>query len=103
MSEALRAWVRENPVEAQDKYLEYRRMRARLAREDINEFIEFVIKDERTNKPVKQAPHHEEFHALADTHKRLILWAFAKRGRRSNLRSVACCGSSGAIPTCASR
>lgn len=85
MSEALRAWVRENPVEAQDKYLEYRRMRARLAREDINEFIEFVIKDERTNKPVKQAPHHEEFHALADTHKRLILWAFVEAGKTQQL------------------
>lgn len=82
---SLAAWAALNPIEAQDTLQSYRAMRARIAREDVNEFIEYVIKDERTNKSVVQAPHHEEFHTLADTHKRLIIWGHVESGKTQQL------------------
>ena len=78
-------WSVENPRVARKVAGEYRRLRLRLAQDDVNEFIEFVLRDEATGKPVTQEPIHEEFQALADEHSRLILWGCVESGKTSQL------------------
>ena len=56
-----------------------------LAREDVNAFIEFVIKDEKTGLPLKQAPMHEAWHELADKHDRLLIWSHTEAGKTSQI------------------
>jgi hypothetical protein len=56
-----------------------------LACVDANAFIEMVMKDERTNKPIKQAPMHKAWHTLADKYERLIIWSHVEAGKSQNL------------------
>jgi len=56
-------------------------MRARIAREDVNEFCELVLKDEETGKPIEQAPIHERWHQLCEGSKRLVLWSHTEAGK----------------------
>jgi hypothetical protein len=58
---------------------------ARLARQDVNVFMEFVLRDERTGKPVVQAPTHYAWHRLADEHRRLLIWAHVESGKTQQL------------------
>lgn len=82
---ALKAWAQANPIEARDALDKARAMRAALAREDINEFVEFVMRDEKTNEPITQAAHHEEFQRLATEHARLIVWGHVESGKTLQL------------------
>ena len=52
-----------------------------IRREDINEFIEYVGKDDRTGQHVKQAPIHEEFQHILETQKRIIFMSFPESGK----------------------
>lgn len=85
---ALEHWILTNPSAAGDALQRVRAMRARLAREDVNEFAEFVFKDERTNKAIKQAPHHETFQELANDNLRLIVWGHVESGKTWQLAVI---------------
>lgn len=58
-----------------------RRAVARLAREDASVFNQFVLRDERTGKRIKQAPMHRQWHRLIDMHQRLVFWAHVDAGK----------------------
>lgn len=62
-----------------------RRARATIARGDINEFIHFVMRDQQTGAPLLQQPMHEEWHALADEHQRLVVWGHAESGKSQQM------------------
>lgn len=62
-----------------------RAQRAALARLDPSEFCAFVLRDERTGKPIKQAPAHERIHELATKHDQLIIIAHIELGKTSQL------------------
>ena len=85
MLEDMLRWSVDNPRVARKVAGDYRRLRIRLAQDDVNEFIEFVLRDEATGKPVVQAPMHEEFQTLADRYDRLILWGMVESGKTSAL------------------
>ena len=53
----------------------------RLCREDVNAFAEYVMRDEATGEPLRQAPVHEEWHRLADAHDRCLLWSMVGAGK----------------------
>lgn len=52
-----------------------------LARTDINAFIEYVLTDEQTGKPVEQARTHLRMQSACDDHDRLILWSHVEAGK----------------------
>ncbi len=60
-----------------------RLQRAALARIDPSEFCAFVLRDEKTGKPIKLAPVHERMHELATLHDRAIFWAHVEAGKSS--------------------
>lgn len=53
----------------------------RLCREDVNAFAEYVMRDEATGEPLRQAPVHEEWHRLADEHDRCVLFSAVGCGK----------------------
>jgi hypothetical protein len=55
--------------------------RVRLAREDPNTFIEFVLRDEKTGKPVRQSALHEQWQRMVSVNKRVIVWAHVGSGK----------------------
>ncbi len=70
-----------SPSELQRKATTTRAARAQLAKLDVNTFVEFVLKHERTGKPVKQAAVHEEWHRLANKHNRVLITASVGLGK----------------------
>ena len=74
-------WITGNTVEAQAMAERSRELRREVARRDVNEFIEYVGRDEETGKPLVQAPIHEDFQNLANVHSRLIVWAHIEAGK----------------------
>lgn len=62
-----------------------RRVRIAAAREDVNSFVEYVMRDEMTGKGVSQAPIHRSWQKLADQHDRVLIWSHPDSGKTSNL------------------
>lgn len=58
---------------------------ARRAREDVNVFCEFVLRDEETNAPVVQAPMHVAWHRLLDEQTQTLIWAHVEGGKTSQI------------------
>lgn len=58
---------------------------AMLARHDASAFASYVLRDEETGAPILQSPIHNEWHALADQHKRLLIWAHVEAGKTTQL------------------
>lgn len=58
-----------------------RALRARAARLDPNEFCEFVLRDEKTHRPVAQAPHHIEMQAIWTERRESVIWAAPESGK----------------------
>lgn len=58
---------------------------AKLARDDVNVFCEFVLRDEKTGAPVVQGGPHSVWHKLADEHDRLLIWAHIESGKTQQL------------------
>lgn len=56
-----------------------------LCRKDINAFVEYVIKDDETQKPVKQGVIQRKLHALADKHRRVAIMSMPESGKTKNL------------------
>lgn len=78
-------WIATNPQDAIRKAKWAKMLRVRAARENVNVFIEYVMKDEETGKPIIQAPHHVLFQQLAEANPRLILWSFVEAGKTQQL------------------
>lgn len=78
-------WAHRNPGAAQTMLEAYRRARLQRCREDINEFIEYVGRDEETGAPLRQAPIHQAFQGLAEEHPNLVLWSHIESGKTSQL------------------
>jgi hypothetical protein len=62
-----------------------RRLRIELARRDVNAFLELVVRDEQTGAPIRQADLHRRWHALADEHDHLVIWAAIEHGKSVTL------------------
>jgi hypothetical protein len=62
-----------------------RRSVAELARRDPNAFCQFVLRDERTGKRIKQAPMHRRWQTLMSDYPRLVFWAHVDAGKTNQL------------------
>lgn len=60
-------------------------LRAKIARNDVNEFCELVMKDEASGLPIKQSPIHEHWHQLCNDYKRLVIWSHTEAGKTSQI------------------
>ncbi len=60
-------------------------LRREKAKTDPNAFCQYVLRDERTGKPIAQAPMHEEWHALLTKHDRLCLWSHVEGGKTNQV------------------
>lgn len=58
---------------------------ARLARDDVNVFNEFVLKNEKTGDPIVQGGPQAKWHRLADEHDRLLIWSHIESGKTQQL------------------
>jgi hypothetical protein len=55
------------------------------ARTDIHTFAEMVMRDERTGKPIKQAPLHDLWHQTIDQNERVVIWSSVESGKTQNI------------------
>jgi hypothetical protein len=55
------------------------------ARFDPAVFAAYVLRDEETNKPIKLTPMHKEWHMLASTYKRTLIWAHVEAGKSQQM------------------
>lgn len=62
-----------------------RMMVARAARDDPDTFMSFVLRDEKTNKQLKQAPIHKEWQATLNKSPRVIFWSHVEAGKTSQI------------------
>lgn len=59
----------------------YRRVRALVSRQNPNECIEYVLRDEVTQKPVRQATHHERIQQAFSEDSRVNVWSHVGAGK----------------------
>lgn len=81
----LHAWANSSPEEIAVLARRARQLRARVAREDINEFMEFVMKNEETHMSLVQSPLQESYQALFSEYDRVMLWTFPESGKTLNV------------------
>jgi len=62
-----------------------RRARITAGRSDINTFLELVLVNEKTGRPVLQSACHEEWHDACDRHDRVILYAHVESGKSQQM------------------
>lgn len=58
-----------------------RSARSRLASEDINVFVPFVLRHERTGKRIQQAPYHCRLQNFLNNHDRAVVWGHVEMGK----------------------
>jgi hypothetical protein len=81
-------FVAKDPDGATRLLVETQEVMYRLARTDINLFTELVIRDEQTNRPVKQGAIQRRFHKFADIAQRGILWSHIESSKTMTLGVV---------------
>lgn len=54
---------------------------ARAARKDPNAFAAYILSDEQTGKPIKQAPYHKRIQELITQFDRLVIWGHVGLGK----------------------
>jgi hypothetical protein len=64
---------------------EIRQLHLRRARVDPAVFASFVLKDEETGRPIRMEAMHEEWHDLASSHARLVLFGAIESGKTQQL------------------
>lgn len=62
-----------------------RKQRALLAREDASICCGFILRDERTNRPIDQAPLHERWHRILDRERRVVFWSHVEAGKTNQI------------------
>lgn len=85
MASAAAATEQQETSYSQQSWENARRVRIARAREDMNVFMEFVMRDERTGKEIHQAPVHVRWHKLAGQYRRLVLWSHPSAGKTAQL------------------
>lgn len=60
-------------------------LRIKLAREDVNVFNEYVLRNEADNLPIEQQPFHQEFQRIADKNRRYIIWSAVEMGKTQQI------------------
>lgn len=83
--EGLHDWAQTSPEKMQLIVRRARALKARIAREDINEFMEFVMRNEETREPLHQSPLQETYQTLFSAHDRVMLWTFPESGKTLNV------------------
>lgn len=83
--DVLAEWLARHPAQAQVMVERHHQLRLHVAREDVNEFIEYVGRDEQTGKRITQAPVHLSFQRLAEEHRRLIIWGHVESGKTNQI------------------
>lgn len=84
-AQSLHEWATSSPEELAIISRRVRALRARIARDNIDEFIEFVMRNEETREPLVQSPLQDEFQRLFSKHDRLMLWTFPEAGKTLNV------------------
>lgn len=56
-----------------------------LAKKDVNAFNEFVLRDEKTQEPIKQAPYHRDLHEFLDEAQYAVVWGHVESGKLLDL------------------
>lgn len=74
-----------DPAEALKLAKRHKELRAQVSRQDPNVFCRYVLKDERTGKPIQQAPMHKQWHALMNEHARLVMWSHVEGGKTTQI------------------
>lgn len=74
-----------HPAEVMAAAKRARSARIRLARTDAASFTEYVLRHEKTGKPIQLAPMHEEWHREIDTRKRLMIWSHVEAGKTQQI------------------
>ena len=59
--------------------------RVALARQRSGEFTRLVLRDEKSGKPIVQQPFQDEWHALAERHRRLLIFAFIESAKTQQM------------------
>ena len=62
----------------------------RTARDDPNDFCEYVFTDAQTGAPIKQAWHHREWQRLTEDHDRLVAWFPIEHGKTTQTKMKLC-------------
>lgn len=83
--DALLDWAANDTDAARRAYLAYRAVRVKVARVDVNEFIELVAVDEETGVAFQQSPVHEAMQAAVSSHDRCLVFAHVECGKSSQL------------------
>lgn len=65
------------PAEAMYELSDLHKIRARY---DPAAFCSYVLRDEKTGKPIMMQPMHEDWHSLYTYHSRLLIWKFVEAG-----------------------
>jgi hypothetical protein len=82
----LHAWAMRNPQQAIAMARKARVLRATIARDDVNVFMEHVMHEEgKESKAWVQSKIHRRFQKLATDHDRLILWAHMEAGKTQQI------------------
>lgn len=62
--------------------------RVALARKDPNEFVQYVLRDEETQAPIKQAPYHEALQKACSESKYAVIWGHVELGKCNTLETL---------------
>lgn len=88
-----------DPARAHLLALRANALRAALARESVNEFIEYVGRDEETNTPLKQGGPQRKLQRLAHAHPRLLLFSHPELGKTAGVSVLRMLHELGRDPT----
>jgi hypothetical protein len=66
-------------------YTQHEESQVDLARNYVEAFISYVLRDEETGRPILCQPFQMEWHRLAERYDRLILWAYMESGKSVHL------------------
>lgn len=62
-----------------------RQAAVRRAREDVNAFCEFVLRDEYSGAPIVQAPMHVQWQRILDEEDQTLIWAHVEAGKTQQI------------------
>jgi hypothetical protein len=71
----------EDPMEFKRRMIEAEKAVIQLARKDPAVFCQYVLRDERSGKPIKLSKLHKEFHKIATEQNRSVLWSHPESGK----------------------
>lgn len=84
----IQVWATAHPEQAIALARKTRVLRATLARTDVNVFMEYVMRDERSvagRQHIRQSTIHRRFQAFANDYDRLLLWSHMEAGKTQQI------------------